>query len=137
MNWEVGGGRWVGGRQVGENFGVEKRRKKIIPACREDVFLVHPQNSFNRLILNWCIGGCWFIPALLMPLGTLNLNHINYISQVTNGESQVHKFKLAIGQITQIVCLSKVAKPEVVQIQKLLRQSQTQLHFSCLKLLSS
>jgi len=21
------------------------------------------QNGFNGLILNWCIGGCWFTPA--------------------------------------------------------------------------
>jgi hypothetical protein len=26
------------------------------------VFLVHPQNSLNTLILNWCAGGCWFTP---------------------------------------------------------------------------
>jgi hypothetical protein len=45
-----------------ENFGVEKRRKKK-PVGREDVFLVHPQNGFNGLILNWCIGGCWFTPG--------------------------------------------------------------------------
>jgi hypothetical protein len=32
-------------------------------AGEEDVFLVHPQNDLNCLILNWCTGGCWFIPA--------------------------------------------------------------------------
>ncbi len=26
------------------------------------MFLVHPQNGLNGLILNWCIGGYWFIP---------------------------------------------------------------------------
>jgi hypothetical protein len=31
------------------------------------VVLVHPQNGFNSLILNWCIGGCWFTPAEKMP----------------------------------------------------------------------
>jgi hypothetical protein len=31
---------------------------------REDVFLVHPQNGFNCLILNWCIDGCWFTPVI-------------------------------------------------------------------------
>jgi len=51
-----------------------------------------------------------------MALGTLNLEHKNCRAQVTNGKSQVHKFRLAIGQITQTVCLSRVAKPEVVQI---------------------
>jgi hypothetical protein len=30
---------------------------------REDEIFVHPQNGFNGLILNWCIGGCWFTPA--------------------------------------------------------------------------
>jgi hypothetical protein len=30
------------------------------------VVLVHPQNGFNGLILNWCIGGCWFTPALTL-----------------------------------------------------------------------
>jgi hypothetical protein len=35
--------------------------KKKISTGREDV---HPQNGLNGLILNWCIGGCWFTPAL-------------------------------------------------------------------------
>jgi len=35
--------------------------KKKISTGREDV---HPQNRLNGLILNWCIGGCWFIPAV-------------------------------------------------------------------------
>jgi hypothetical protein len=34
--------------------------KKKISTGREDV---HPQNGLNGLILNWCIGGCWFTPA--------------------------------------------------------------------------
>jgi len=33
-------------------------------ARQEDVFLVHPQNGLNGLILNWCIGGCCFTPAV-------------------------------------------------------------------------
>jgi len=33
-------------------------------AREEDVFLVHPQNSLNSLILNWCTCGCWFTPAI-------------------------------------------------------------------------
>jgi hypothetical protein len=33
-------------------------------AKQEDVFLVHPQNSLNDLILNSCIGGYCFTPAL-------------------------------------------------------------------------
>jgi hypothetical protein len=48
----------------GENFGAEKRWKKQIHEGREDGIFVHPQNGFNGLILNWCIGGCWFTPAL-------------------------------------------------------------------------
>jgi hypothetical protein len=36
----------------GENFGAKKGLKN--PWAREeDVFLVHPQNSLNNLILNW------------------------------------------------------------------------------------
>jgi hypothetical protein len=42
----------------GENFGVEKRWKNKIHAGREDGIFVHPQNDFNGLIFNWCIGGC-------------------------------------------------------------------------------
>ncbi len=29
------------------------------------MFFVHPQNGLNSLILNWCIGGCWFTPTLI------------------------------------------------------------------------
>ncbi len=50
----------------GENFGAEKRWKKKIHAGREDGIFVHPLNGFNGLILNWCIGGCWFTPALFV-----------------------------------------------------------------------
>jgi len=40
-----------------ENFGAEKRwEKKNVWA--EDGIFVHPQNGFNKLILNRCIGGC-------------------------------------------------------------------------------
>jgi hypothetical protein len=42
----------------GENFGAEKRWEKKIHAGKEDGIFVHPQNDFNGLILNWCIGGC-------------------------------------------------------------------------------
>jgi hypothetical protein len=48
----------VGGREVGKNFGAKKRLNKPIISSMEDVFLVHPENGFNGLILNWCIGGC-------------------------------------------------------------------------------
>jgi len=44
---------------LGQNRG--KKRKTL---GREDVLLVHPQNGFNGLILNWCIGGYWFTLAL-------------------------------------------------------------------------
>jgi len=49
----------MGGRrgEVGKILGVEKRRKKRIISGREDVFLVHLENDFNGLILDWCIGG--------------------------------------------------------------------------------
>jgi hypothetical protein len=84
--WEVGRG-WqeggdenkkgeVGGKEVGRRgkFWAEKRWKETILASKEDVCLVHPQNGFNKLILNWCIGGCWFTPIVKsrdMPLTTL------------------------------------------------------------------
>ncbi len=47
----------------GGNFGAEKTWKKKSHAGREDGIFVHPLNGFNGLILNWCIGGCWFTPA--------------------------------------------------------------------------
>jgi hypothetical protein len=42
----------------GQKFGEEKRWKKKIHASREDGIFVHPQDDFNELIFNWCIGGC-------------------------------------------------------------------------------
>ncbi len=45
---------------VGREFrGREEVKKKTLTG-REDVY---PQNGLNGLILNWCIGGCWFTPA--------------------------------------------------------------------------
>jgi hypothetical protein len=41
--------------------------KKKISTGREDV---HLQNRLNGLILNWCIGGCWFTPASKTQAGT-------------------------------------------------------------------
>jgi hypothetical protein len=37
---------------------------------RVEVVLVHPQNGFNSLILNWCIAGCWFTPAIFIKVVT-------------------------------------------------------------------
>jgi hypothetical protein len=45
-----------------ESRGKEEVKKKT-PTGREDV---HPQNGLNGLILNWCIGGCWFTPAQII-----------------------------------------------------------------------
>jgi hypothetical protein len=42
----------------GENFGAEKRWEKKSMRAGRMGFFVHPQNGFNGLILNWCIGGC-------------------------------------------------------------------------------
>jgi len=39
----------------------QRRGLKNPWAGEEDEFLVHPQNGLNSLILNWCVGGCWFI----------------------------------------------------------------------------
>jgi hypothetical protein len=36
-------------------------------------FLVHPQNGFNGLIFNWCIGGCWIIPSNNMQASRVNM----------------------------------------------------------------
>jgi hypothetical protein len=44
-------------------FWEERKGPKNPWAGEEDVFLVHPQNDLNSLILNWCTGGYWFIPA--------------------------------------------------------------------------
>jgi len=41
----------------------QRRGLKNPWARQEDVFFVHPQNSLNGLILNWCIGGCCFTLA--------------------------------------------------------------------------
>jgi len=41
----------------------QRRGLKNPWAGEEDVFSVHPQNDLNSLILNCCIGGCWFTPA--------------------------------------------------------------------------
>jgi hypothetical protein len=46
---------------VGREFPGREEVKKKTPTGREDV---HPQNGLYRLILNWCIGGCWFTPAV-------------------------------------------------------------------------
>jgi hypothetical protein len=48
----------------GENFGVEKRWKEKNYEGKEDGIFVHLENGLNGFICNWCIGGCWFTPAL-------------------------------------------------------------------------
>jgi hypothetical protein len=50
-------------------LGQRRGEKKTNNFRQGDVFLVHPENGFNGLILNWCIGGCWFTPTvrLLSP----------------------------------------------------------------------
>jgi hypothetical protein len=45
----------------------QRRGLKNPWARQEDVFLVHPQNGLNGLILNWCIGGYYFTAALAFP----------------------------------------------------------------------
>jgi hypothetical protein len=51
----------------------QRRGGKKIYAGREDGIFVHPENSLNGLIHNWCIGGCWFTPALTDGRGTKKL----------------------------------------------------------------
>jgi hypothetical protein len=60
----------------GENFGVEKRWKKNKNAGREDGIFVHPENGLNGLIHNWCIGGCWFTPAVQLEIETLSMDFL-------------------------------------------------------------
>jgi CDP-diacylglycerol pyrophosphatase len=70
----------------------------------------------------WANRPGWIDPHIWITVKTPKTHLIGRIrprncrSQVTNGESQVHKFRLAIGQITQTVCLYRVTKPEIVQI---------------------
>jgi hypothetical protein len=66
---EVGRRGEVGGREVGRReklWGREKGEKNQKLWVGEDVFLVHPKNIFNGLILNWCIGGCMFTPTIFL-----------------------------------------------------------------------
>jgi hypothetical protein len=51
----------------------QRRGLKNPWAGEEDVFLVHPQNGLNSLILNWCTGSNWFTPAPSNLPGTLEL----------------------------------------------------------------
>ncbi len=51
-------------------MGHSRGGKIYIYLGREDVVLVHPQNGFNDLIFNWCIGDYWFIPAIEIVLLT-------------------------------------------------------------------
>jgi hypothetical protein len=73
---EVGRRGEVGGREVSrrEKFWGRWKNQKLWAG--EDVFLVHPQNGLNGLILNWCIGGCWFTPAITYPQDNNLLLHI-------------------------------------------------------------
>ncbi len=63
MNRKWGeGGRRGGSKEEGKLLGQRKGLKNPW-AGEEDVFLIHPQNGLNGLILNWCIAGYWFTPA--------------------------------------------------------------------------
>ncbi len=53
-------------------MGQSRGRRKNIYLGSPDVVLVHPQNGLNSLILNWCIGGCWFTPAQKYDLGSMD-----------------------------------------------------------------
>ncbi len=48
----------VEGRQEGGKFWGREEVEKKNYAGREDGIFVHPENGLNRLIRNWCIGGC-------------------------------------------------------------------------------
>jgi len=51
----------------------QKRGLKNPWAGEKDVFMVHPKNGLNGLILNWCTGGYWFIPTVNIFAGTCRL----------------------------------------------------------------
>jgi len=81
-----------------ENFGAEKRWKKKKHAGNEDGIFVHPQNGFNRLILNWCIGGCWFIPALyIIPTTIVQLEII--LKGLAQKEKKFYRYLLKLLRI--------------------------------------
>jgi hypothetical protein len=63
--------------------------KKINIFGQGDVFLVHPENGFNSLILNSCIGGCWFTPAVF----TLFLGPLSPPIHFFSGISKVKTFQ--------------------------------------------
>ncbi len=56
------GRKWGEGGRRGKFWGKEGGWK--IPGQGKRMCFVHPQNSLNGLILNWCTDGCWFTPAL-------------------------------------------------------------------------
>jgi hypothetical protein len=57
--------REVGRREVGEEYFGAKGGEKSLGRGRGCV-LVHLLNGLNGLILNWCTGGCWFTPAIVL-----------------------------------------------------------------------
>jgi len=81
--WEVspGGETLAACLKIGNYFVLslmilgQRRGLKNPWAGEEDVFLVHPQNGLNGLILNWCTGGCRFTPAAAMELPTYQSHH--------------------------------------------------------------
>jgi hypothetical protein len=63
----------------------------------------------NELILNWCIGGCWFIPAPVMPNSTYLIRRIFFYGNYDNGTT-LPGFQMAIeGTIVANVTFDAVA----------------------------
>ncbi len=82
---------YVGGRE--KFWGKKEIEKTLIISGRENVFFVHPQNGLNNLILNWCIGGCWFTLAILtIALQGLEIMKKNTKFGHPNGQLKKQKF---------------------------------------------
>jgi hypothetical protein len=77
---------------LGENKGLKNPWAK-----EEDVFLIHPQNDLNSLILTWCIGGCWFTLAMNLVLLMLLKSRVmdlalSLLLVITYNTSSINKF---------------------------------------------
>jgi hypothetical protein len=92
MQNQLGGRGEVCGKE-GKFLGQRRGGNKLIILGREDVFFVHPQNGLNNLILNWCIGGCWFTLAILtIALQGLEIMKKNTKFGHPNGQLKKQKF---------------------------------------------
>jgi hypothetical protein len=74
--WFIPKTAWMASSWIGCFFSSSPKRLEW-PHLELDVFLVHPQNGLNGLILNWCTGGgCWFFQILKINLDSFEANWI-------------------------------------------------------------